>query len=108
MNENSIVPSSGNVFADLGVEQPEEALAKAQLVSRLADIIEERGLTQTQAASILGIAQPKISALLRGHFDGFSLERLFHLLIALGTDITITMQPKSEERGRPRVVTAGA
>ncbi len=108
MNENSIVLSSGNVFADLGIEQPEEALVKAQLVSRLADIIEERGMTQMQAASILGITQLKVSALLRGHFDGFSLERLFRLLIALDTDITITMKPKSEERGRLRVVTAGA
>jgi len=107
MSDNAtIMSSSGNMFADLGIEEPEEALAKAQLVSRLADISEERGLTQTQAAEILGIAQPNMSALLRGHFAGFSLGRLFRLLIALDTDITITAKPKSEERGRLRVVTA--
>ncbi len=107
MSENTIItPSSGNVFADLGIAEPEEALAKAQLVSRLADIIEERGLTQTQAAELLGIAQPKVSALLRGYFDGFSLERLFRLLITLDTDITIVAQPKSEECGHLRVMTA--
>jgi len=107
MNEEiAITPSSGNVFADLGLEEPEEELARAQIVSRIADIIEDRGLTRRQAARLMGIDQPKVSALLGGHFDEFSLERLFRLLMALDTDVTITVGPKGEGRGRLRVVTA--
>src|SRR5262249_28961209 len=77
-------PSSGNVFADLGLENPEELLAKAALVQRIADIIAERKLTQAGAAKLLGIDQPKVSALLRGKLDGFSTDRLFRFLNALG------------------------
>ncbi len=95
---------SGNVYADLGYEQPEEMQAKAELVFRLAHILEERGLTQTQAAEILGIPQPKVSALLRGHFAGFSLERIFRLLIALDNDVSIVVNPKGEEHGHLSVV----
>ena len=86
--------SSGNVFADLGFEQPEEELAKAQLVGRIARLIEERGLTQ--AADMLGLDQPKVSALLRGRFGGYSLERLFRLPLALDSDVAIVVRPKRE------------
>jgi predicted XRE-type DNA-binding protein len=72
----SIEESSGNVFADLGLENPGELLAKAELVQRIADIIAERKLTQVRAAKLLGIDQPKVSALLRGKLDGFSTDRL--------------------------------
>ena len=95
---------SGNVYADLGYEQPEEMQAKAELVFRLAHIIEERGLTQSLAAEILGIPQPKVSALLRGQFAGFSLERILRLLIALDNDVSIIVKPKGEERGHLSVV----
>ena len=72
--------SSGNVFADLGYPNPEEALAKSRLTRVIADILKQRGLTQTQAAELLGVDQPKISRLMRGQFREFSLERLgtFH------------------------------
>src|SRR5947209_20336299 len=75
--------SSGNVFADLGVPNPEECLAKAKLVQRIADAIAERKLTQVQAAGILGIDRPKISALVRGKLEGFSIDRLLRFLNAL-------------------------
>ncbi len=71
-----IEQSSGNVFADLGLKKPEELLAKAELVQRIADIIAERKLTQVRAAKLLGVDQPKVSALLRGKLDGFSIDRL--------------------------------
>jgi predicted XRE-type DNA-binding protein len=94
-NPDTIEPSSGNVFADLGLKNPEELLAKAEIVQRICDIISERKLTQTKAASLLGIDQPKISALMRGKLDGFSLDRLFRFLNALGRDVEIVIRPET-------------
>lgn len=92
-----IEESSGNVFADLELKNPEELLAKAQLVQRIADIIAERKLTQAQAAKLLGIDQPKVSALLRGKLEGFSTDRLFRFLNALGRDVEIVIRPARQE-----------
>lgn len=92
--------SSGNVFADLDVPNAEEALAKAELAHKIGTLIEKRGLNQTEAAKVLGIDQPKISALLRGRLSGFSIERLLRFLLMLGHDVKITVQPA---RGRARV-----
>ncbi len=97
--------SSGNVFADLGLKNPEELLAKAKLVQRIADIIAERKLTQLRAAKLLGIDQPKVSALLRGKLDGFSTDRLFRFLNALGRDVEIVIRPaKPSQEAETRVV----
>jgi predicted XRE-type DNA-binding protein len=87
--------SSGNIFADLGLANPEEALAKAQLVIEISKIIKKRKLTQVRVAKILKIAQPKVSLLLRGYLKSFSLERLLRFLNALGQDIHITITPSS-------------
>lgn len=89
----TVTESSGNVFADLGLPDAEERLFKAQIASRICDIIRERGLLQEQAAEILGINQPKVSALTRGRLDGFSTDRLFHFLNALDQDIEIVIRP---------------
>src|SRR5262245_26593642 len=99
-----IEPSSGNVFADLGLKDPEELLAKAELVQRIADIIAERKLTQVRAAKLLGIDQPKVSALLRGKLDGFSTDRLFRFLNALGRDVEIVIRPARHSEAETRVV----
>ena len=88
-----ITIGSANVFADLGVLNPEEALAKAQLASQIYDLVKSSRLTQSQAAKKLGIDQPKVSALLRGRLAGFSIERLFHFLNKLGQDIHINIRP---------------
>ncbi len=85
--------SSGNVFADLGFEDPEEALAKSELARQIAKIIKRRKLRQKDAAEILGIDQPKISALIRGRLRSFSLERLFRFLNELGQDVSIVVHP---------------
>lgn len=85
--------SSGNVFADLGIENPEEALAKSELARQIAKIIKKKKLTQKQAAEILGIDQPKISALIRGRLRSFSLERLIRFLNELGQDVRIMVSP---------------
>ena len=103
-----VTESSGNVFADLGVADAEETLAKAEVASRICDIIAERKLSQTTAAAVLGIDQPKVSALMRGRLDGFSSDRLFRFLNALDRDVEIVIKPKRQEaaHGKVRVVVA--
>ena len=89
---------SGNVFADLGLPDAEELKAKALLVIEIIQIIEARGLKQAEAAEIMGIDQPKVSQLVRGKLDGFSMERLYRFLNALGRDIEIVVTPKPKSR----------
>ena len=96
---------SGNVFADIGLPNPEERLAKASLAFRIAGVIRARRLTQANAARILKIDQPKISRLLRGQLSGFSAERLMQFLALLGRDVEIVIKrkPRSRRQGRVRV-----
>ncbi len=101
--ERDYTVSSGNVFADLGLPNPEEALAKAELAHKIAGLIEDKGLTQVQAAKLLGVDQPKVSALIRGRLSGFSLERLMRFLLLLGQDIKITVQASPRSRARVHV-----
>lgn len=95
--------SSGNVFADLGFENPEEELTKAKLVWEIEQIIKKKKLTQVEAAKVMGINQPKVSALIRRKLDGFSVERLIHFLNALGQDIDIVVRQKPSSRKQARV-----
>jgi predicted XRE-type DNA-binding protein len=100
------IVSSGNVFADLGLPRAEEALAKAELAQRISAIIRELGLTQIQAAEILGVDQPKISALCRGRLSGFSIERLLRFLMLLGHDVQITIKSRPRSRAHSRLLVA--
>lgn len=86
--------SGGNVFEDLGLSAATELQAKADLAYEISRAIEERGLTQAEAADILGVDQPKVSALVRGRLTGFSMERLYRFLIALGKEIEIVVRPR--------------
>jgi predicted XRE-type DNA-binding protein len=86
-------PSSGNVFADLGVANAGEHLIKAGLVVKIGRIIRQRELTQAAAAQLIGIAQPKVSAMLGGQFRGYSVERLMRFLVALEHDVEIIVKP---------------
>lgn len=97
-DEIKVTPSSGNVFADLGLPNADEELAKADLAFEISRIIEERGFTQVEAAEIMGVDQPKVSALVRYRLDGFSMERLYRFLNALGTDVEIIVRPKPKNR----------
>ena len=98
-------PSSGNVFADLGIPHPEQYLAKAELAAKILIIVQRRRLTQTAAGELLGISQPKVSALLNGRLDGFSSDRLFRFLNALGCDVKITVsRPHPRKAGQVRVL----
>lgn len=99
---------SGNVFADAGLPNPEEALARAQLLSRVIDIITERRLTQARAAEIMGTNQPTVSDLMRGKLSKFSLERLIAFLNALDRDVEIAVRPRPAESQRAaRLVVTG-
>jgi predicted XRE-type DNA-binding protein len=102
--EIEFTPSSGNVFADLGLPDPDVLLAKAQLASAITSIIRQRGLTQTAAARELGVHQSRVSAIVRGRLDDFSLERLLSLARRLGQDIQITISPSPETERQGRLV----
>jgi len=99
---------STNVFADVGLDNPEEYLAKAELARQILHAISARRLTQTQAATLLGVGQPKISALRNGQLDGFSTERLIRFLTALGRDVRIVVTPKPRSRARARLTVIAA
>lgn len=101
----AVTPGSRNVFADLGVADPEEELAKAQLASHVRAVIGRLKLTQTRAGSLMGLDQPKVSALINGRLAGFSSDRLLRCLTALGQDVDIVVrgQSRSDVRGRVRV-----
>jgi predicted XRE-type DNA-binding protein len=97
---------SGNVFADLGHPRPAEALAKAELARKIGATIERRRLTQAGAAAVLGIDQPKVSALTRGRLAGFSLDRLVRFLVLLGSDVEIVVRPRARSEGHARLMVA--
>lgn len=84
--------SRGNVYADLGFPDAESMLVKAKLVTRIAELIEARDLTQSAAAELLDVSQPKLSNLLRGQFRGFSERKLMDFLTKLGSDVQIVVR----------------
>ena len=89
---------SGNVFADLGLSNADEALAKAELARQIGAIIKKRGLKQVDAAKLLDIDQPKVSALTRGVLSGFSTDRLLRFLSLLSCDVEIVLKPSRRHR----------
>jgi predicted XRE-type DNA-binding protein len=97
-----IEQGSGNVFADLGLPNPDLALAKAELVQRIRHLVAERKLTQAKAGKLLGLDQSMMSALVRGRVEGYGIDRLFQFLNALGQRVEIAVRPlanNSETRG---------
>lgn len=101
MAKMKIERSSGNVFADIGVANPEEQLLKAGLVMKLADVMRGRGLNQTAAAKLTGISQPDLSRMLHGHFRDISAERLMRALTRLDAEVDITVRSRGETVGDP-------
>lgn len=98
--------SSGNVFSDLDLPDAEERFAKAMISRLIARTIEARGLTQAQAAELLGTTQPKISAVVRGQLAGFSMDRLFRFLTALGMNVHVEVGPADGEEPGHLLVSA--
>lgn len=95
----TVTESSGNVFADLGLRNPEQELLKARLTLQIYRIIRERKMTQTEAAKVLGIKQPHVSLLASNRSGSFSVGRLIEFLTALGQDVQITVRPTRKEHG---------
>jgi predicted XRE-type DNA-binding protein len=105
--DDRIQHGSGNVFADLGRADADVHLLKAELVTRIDEIIRQRRLTQAEAAALLGLSQPDVSRLLRGRFRDYSVERLLRLLTALGRDVEIVIRkPRTRREGRLTVEAA--
>ncbi|MFL5541486.1 MAG: helix-turn-helix domain-containing protein [Longimicrobiaceae bacterium] len=95
--------SIGNVFEDLGLANPEERLAKAELARVIRKIVKERGLTQSEAAALLGVKQPDVSDLMRGKLARFSMERLERFLNALDMEVRIQVGPRPKGKDRAEV-----
>ncbi len=106
MSDIEITHSSGNVYEDLGLPDAEEMLVKAKLATTIQGIIESRGLTQTKAAQLIGLSQPKLSDLLKGKFRGISEAKMMECITRLGRDIQIVVNPHerpANERGHIEV-----
>lgn len=95
---SKITKGSGNVYADLGLADADEMLVKAQLAAKISEIIKVRKLTQTRASALLGMSQPKLSNMLRGHFRGISETKMLECLTLLGRDVQIVVTPVSRSR----------
>jgi len=100
----NVQTGSGNIFEDLGLENAEELLVKAELARKISGIVTSLNMTQSEAAELLGIDQPKVSALINGKLSGFSTSRLFRFLNALGRDVEIVVKPKSLSKAQTRVI----
>jgi predicted XRE-type DNA-binding protein len=105
--EDEVTVSSGNVFADLGLPDAEELDAKVRLGVAINNIVERDGLTQAAIATMLGINQPKVSALVNYKLEGFSVERLMRFLLKLGHDVEIVVKAKPKSRA-PRIAVKAA
>lgn len=102
--EPELVWSSGNVFADLGLKDPDLLLTKAEIAIAITNVIRERGLTQSVAAHELGIDQAKVSALMRGRLDSVSLQRLTVWARRLGIDVRVSLTRSTEPARQGRMV----
>jgi predicted XRE-type DNA-binding protein len=105
---NDITRGTGNVFADLGYPDAAERQAKLRLAYALNQLLDQRGLSQVDASVVLGLSQPKVSALRRYKLNGFSVERLMNLLTALDQDIDIVIRQKPRSRRAARISVVAA
>jgi len=101
-----VIPSSGNVFADMNLPDAAELDIKARLGAAICRIVERRRLTQAEVAAALAINQPKVSALLNYKLEGFSVERLMRFLIVLGQDVEIVIKARPRSRSARLAVRA--
>ena len=108
MTRTKIARSSGNVYADLGLENPQEHALKSELVRRIAGALKAQALNQTAAAKKLGISQPDVSKMLGGQFQPFSVERLMRFLVALGHDVKIIVEPTRGAKSRSAKIAVAA
>jgi predicted XRE-type DNA-binding protein len=103
-SNETVTRSSGNVFADLGLRNTGEKQTRVRLAVAIKQILQSRRLSQTAAARLLDINQPKISALVNYQLEGFSVERLMHFLNALDRDVEIVIRKKPRSRRSARIL----
>lgn len=106
MAKVQVTKGSGNVFADIGLPNPEEALAKAEIARQVNRALAQRGIPQAKVAGILGVTQPRVSDLMRGRLTRFSLDKLLEFANRAGIDVEIRM--KRSSRPGLKVMAAGS
>jgi len=110
IRKTNVTASSGNIFADLDLPDAETHFLKAQIVSEIYRLTKERKLTQVQAGKRMGISQPEVSRMFKGHFREYSVDRLMAFLTTFDRDVDIVVKPrkKTGKNGRIRFVPAAA
>ena len=106
--DDDVIRGTQNVFADLGFRDAVERQAKLRLAYALNQLLDQRKLSQAEAANVLGVTQPKVSALRHYKLTGFSVERLMNLLTALDQDIDIVIKQKPRSRRAARIIVVAA
>jgi predicted XRE-type DNA-binding protein len=106
MTDTNITRGTTNVFADLGLSEPAERQTKTRLALAINRIIKDQALKQIDAARLLGVPQPKVSALVNYRLEGFSVEKLMDFIVALGRDVEIIVRPKRDAAARVMVLEA--
>jgi len=106
-SDERVITSTGNVFADIELHQPDEALAKARIVETISELLLSRSINQKEAGRLVGLTQPQVSRLMRGDTREFSYERLMRVLTALGQDVDITIRQTRGRSRRGRVLVHG-
>lgn len=102
--ENTVLESSGNVFADLGLEMSEDDMLKVHIAGIITRVVQDGGYRQSEVANIVGLDQPKVSKLLRGRLKEFKAERLVNCLLQLGYDLELKVRKSETARGRIREI----
>jgi len=98
-----VTEGTDNLFADLGLPDAEAHFLKAQLVAEIYRLTGERKLTQAKAGTLMGISQPEVSRLFKGHFREYSVDRLMTFLTAFDRDVEIVARPRALQQGRGRI-----
>jgi predicted XRE-type DNA-binding protein len=106
-SDDTVTRGSGNVFADLGLERPDEALAKARIFETIADLLARQNMSRQEAGKLVRLTQPQISRLMRGDTREFSYERLMRVLNALGQDVEITIRQTHDPKNCGHVLING-
>ena len=96
--ESTIKRGTANIFSDLGYSEPDTHLLKAQLVSRISEVMTDRKLTQSAGAKIMGVSQPNLSRYLKGQFKDVSVERIMRMLTRLGCEVDIVVKQPGRKR----------
>ena len=102
-NSDQITPGSGNVFADIGIPDPEAHEFKAGLVSLMGELIDERGLKKNDVAELWQVDPADVSHVLRGRYRSFSIDRLFRFILALNQDVEVKVKPRARSSRSSRL-----